>query len=63
VDFSNAFNLVRRDVFCQSTLENFPVLGPWVTWCYDSSSHLFYDGEIVCSSAKSEQQGGPSDLS
>jgi Reverse transcriptase (RNA-dependent DNA polymerase) len=59
VDFSNAFNLVRRDVFCQSTLEYFPALGPWVTWYYDSPSHLFYKGEIVCSSARDVQQGDP----
>jgi hypothetical protein len=59
VDFSNAFNLVRRDVFCQSTLEQFPTLGPWVTWCYDSPSHLFYEGEIVCDSARGVQQGDP----
>jgi Reverse transcriptase (RNA-dependent DNA polymerase) len=57
VDFSSAFNLVRRDVFCQSTLEHFPALGPWVTWCYDSPSHLFYEGEIVCNSARGVQQG------
>jgi hypothetical protein len=41
VEFSNAFNLVRRDLFCQSTLEHFPALGRWVTWCYYSPSHLF----------------------
>jgi hypothetical protein len=55
VDFSNAFNLVRRDVFCQSNLEHFPALGPWVTWCYDSPSHLFYERETVCSSARGAQ--------
>jgi Reverse transcriptase (RNA-dependent DNA polymerase) len=59
VDFSNAFNLIRRDVFCQPTLEHFPALGPWVTWCCDSPSHLFYDGEIVCSSSRGVQQGVP----
>jgi Reverse transcriptase (RNA-dependent DNA polymerase) len=57
VDFSNAFNLVRHDVFCQSTLEHFPALGPWVTWCYDSPSHLFYEGQIVCNLARGVQQG------
>jgi hypothetical protein len=59
VDFSNALNLVRRDVFCQSTLENFPALGPWVALCYDSPSHLFYDGKIVCSSSRGVQQEDP----
>jgi hypothetical protein len=59
VYFSNAFNLVRRDVFCQSTLEHFPALGPWVTSCYDSPSHLFFEGEIVCNSARGVQQGDP----
>jgi Reverse transcriptase (RNA-dependent DNA polymerase) len=59
VDFSNAFNLVRRDVFCQSTLEHFPALGPWVPWFYDSQSNLFYEGEIVCNSVRGVQQGDP----
>jgi Reverse transcriptase (RNA-dependent DNA polymerase) len=59
VDFSNAFNLMRCDVFCQLTLEHFSSLGPWVTWCYDSPSHLFYEGEIVCISARGVQQGDP----
>jgi Reverse transcriptase (RNA-dependent DNA polymerase) len=59
VDFSNAFNLVRRDVSCQSTLEHFPAPGPWVTWCYFSPSHLFYEGEIVCNGARGVQQGDP----
>jgi hypothetical protein len=59
VDFSDAFNLVRREVFCQSTLEHFPALGPWVTWCYDSASHLFYEGEIACNGARGVQKGDP----
>jgi hypothetical protein len=59
VDFSIDFNLVWRDVFCQSTLEHFPALGPWDTWCHDYPSHLFYEGEIVSSSARDVQQGDP----
>jgi Reverse transcriptase (RNA-dependent DNA polymerase) len=59
VDFSIDFNLVWRDVFCQSTLEHFPALGPWVTWCYYYPSHLFYEGEIVSSIARYVQQGDP----
>jgi hypothetical protein len=30
VDFSNAFNLVSRDIFSAAILEHFPTLGPWV---------------------------------
>jgi Reverse transcriptase (RNA-dependent DNA polymerase) len=63
VDFSNAFNLVRGDAFCQSTLEHFPALGPWVTSCYDSPSHLFYEVETVCNSARGVRQGDPLGLS
>jgi hypothetical protein len=59
VDFSNAFNLVRRQVLCQSTLEYLPALGPWVICFYDSPSHLFYDKEIFCSSSRGVQHGDP----
>jgi hypothetical protein len=50
VAFSNAFNS-----------DHLRALGPWVTWCYDSPSHLFYEGDIVCSSNRGAQaqQGDP----
>jgi hypothetical protein len=52
VDFSNAFNLVSRDIFSAAILEHFPTLGPWVTWCYDKPSNLFFDGKVICSADK-----------
>jgi hypothetical protein len=42
VDFSNAFNLVSRNVFSAAIFEHFPTLGPWVTWCYDNPSNLHF---------------------
>jgi hypothetical protein len=41
IDFSNAFNLVSRDIFSAAIFEHFPTLGPWVTWCYDNPSTWF----------------------
>jgi hypothetical protein len=41
VEFSNAFNLVSRDIFSAAILKHFPTLGPWVTWCYDNPSNCF----------------------
>jgi hypothetical protein len=39
--------------------DHFPVLGPWVTWCSDSLFQIFYEGEIVCNSARGVQHGDP----
>jgi hypothetical protein len=59
VDVSNAFNLVSRDIFSAAIFEHFPTLGPWMTWCYDNPSNLFFDGKVICSSGQGVQQGDP----
>ena len=53
VDFSNAFNSVRRDVFMKQVLSNFPEIFPFVHQCYRRSSLLSLD------SAEGAQQGDP----
>jgi hypothetical protein len=59
VDFSNAFDLLSRDIFSAAIFEPFPTLGPWVTWCYDNPSTLLVDGKVICSSGQGMQQGDP----
>ena len=55
VDFSNAFNTVDRGTFLAACRAQFPGLGAWTRWCYAFASHLFYDAELLESSAGVQQ--------
>jgi len=56
LDFRNAFNTCRRDVFLERLAIHVPELLPYVTLCHGTSSTLTF-GEGTISSAESIQQG------
>jgi len=58
IDFENAFNLINRDIFINTVREHFPEMYNWVSWCYCSSSNLYYSNNIINSSL-GVQQGDP----
>ena len=45
VDFKNAFNCVKRDVFLRAFRRHLPGLSAWAEWTYGTPSHLFFAGE------------------
>ena len=58
VDLRNAFNNVSRAEMMTCVESSFPVLLPWVRWCYSSDSHLWYQ-DWRLSSQEGVQQGDP----
>ena len=58
VDFSNAFNTIRRDKILEATKAHIPTLLPFVHSVYSSSSTLLWEGELLLSS-EGIQQGDP----
>ena len=58
LDFSNAFNTVRREVVLSTLSTNFPSLSRWATWCYRQPTRLQFD-EWVVESSCGVQQGDP----
>jgi len=58
LDFRNAFNTCRRDVFLERLAMHVPELLPYATLCYGTSSTLTF-GEGTISSAEGIQQGDP----
>ena len=58
LDFSNAFNSVRRDKMLQACLLHAPALYPLVHSAYSKSSYLFFESTII-DSAEGVQQGDP----
>lgn len=58
VDFSNAFNTVRRDVIAETFAQEAPELYSFIRSCYEHPSFLIY-GEYVILSCEGFQQGDP----
>ena len=58
LDFSNAFNSIRRDVMFTSVLREMPELYPFVHLCYNNASLLSF-GEFMLQSDEGAQQGNP----
>uniref|UniRef100_A0A1X7TNR1 Uncharacterized protein n=1 Tax=Amphimedon queenslandica TaxID=400682 RepID=A0A1X7TNR1_AMPQE len=56
LDFSKAFNSVRRDRMLSAVRDMCPSIFPLVHSSYSESSHLFWSDEILCS-AEGVQQG------
>ena len=58
LDFSNAFNSIRRDAVLEATAQFAPALVPYVTSAYGSPSTLWYGNNLI-ESAEGLQQGDP----
>ena len=58
IDFHNAFNCVRRDIFLNRVLSDFPKVFPFVNQCYRQQSLLSF-GDFRIDSAEGVQQGDP----
>ena len=58
IDFSNAFNSVRRDVILEAVQQHIPELLPYATSSYAAPSSLEF-GEHNLSSESGAQQGDP----
>ena len=58
LDFSNAFNTVRREAVLSAVTANFPGLSRWATWCYRQPTRLQF-AEWVVESSSGVQQGDP----
>jgi len=54
VDLSNAFNRISRATIFHEVQNIFPLLFPWVEYCY-SSSPLLFENETILSSAGVQQ--------
>ena len=59
VDFKNAFNSIRRDVFLRRVLHYCPSLYPMVYQCYSKASNLFFGPTYIIKSQEGAQQGDP----
>ena len=62
IDYHNAFNCVRRDVFLRNVRQEVPALYRQAYQAYGAPSELYYHGDIsnnVISSAEGVQQGDP----
>lgn len=58
LDFSNAFNTVRREAMFEAVRDELPELYPFVYMCYGNASLLSF-GEHLLSSEEGAQQGDP----
>ena len=58
IDFSNAFNCVRRDVILKRIFTDFSEIFPFVNQCYRNPTLLLF-GENVLMSNEGVQQGDP----
>ena len=59
VDFKNAFNSIRRDVFLRRVLHYCPSLYPMVYQCYSKASSLFFGPTYIIKLQEGAQQGDP----
>ena len=57
-DFSNAFNILRREAVLEDVRSHFPELEHWVRWTYCDHSNLRF-GRHKLSSQVGMQQGNP----
>ena len=58
IDFSNAFNCIRRDHLAECIAQHIPALSAFFTACYEDASYLTF-GDHTISSAEGLQQGDP----
>ena len=58
LDFSNAFNSIRRDAVLEATAQFAPALVPYVLSSYGSSSNLWFGKDLIASD-EGLQQGDP----
>ncbi|XP_026410732.1 uncharacterized protein LOC113305956 [Papaver somniferum] len=58
IDFSNAFNMVRRTQLIKEVRLHCPGISRWVEFCYLRLAKLYYD-QYILSSALGVQQGDP----
>jgi hypothetical protein len=58
MDFRNAFNEVKRESFLEEVRLKFPVIYPWVYFCYSSEAPLFIEDKTIFAST-GVQQGDP----
>ena len=58
IDFSNAFNSVRRDVILEAVQRHIPELLPYASSCYSEPSSLTFGGHRIASETGA-QQGDP----
>ena len=58
IDFSNAFNSLRRDVILDSIQKDFPGIFAFINSCYSSRSYLRF-GQFNINSDEGVQQGDP----
>jgi hypothetical protein len=58
LDFSNAFNSIRRDAVLEATAQFAPALIPYISSSYGSSSNLWYGKDLIASD-EGLQQGDP----
>ena len=58
LDFSNAFNTIRRDTMFESVRELLPEIYPFVFMCYSSASMLRFGPHLIMSD-EGVQQGDP----
>ncbi|XP_026378181.1 uncharacterized protein LOC113272583 [Papaver somniferum] len=58
IDFSNAFNMVRRSYLIREVRFHCPGIYRWVEFCYVRPVKLYYD-QYILSSVLGVQQGGP----
>ena len=59
LDFTNAFNSVRRDTILISVADKMPELYRFVHASLDCSPKLSYGNDIIMASAEGSQQGDP----
>ena len=55
IDFSNAFNSVRRDKVLQNVREHAPERFPFVHQAYDKNSNLQFGNEVILSMEGAQQ--------
>ena len=58
LDFSNAFNSIKRDCVIEAVRQHCPKAALWVESCYGQASHLHFGG-ITIESSTGVQQGDP----
>ncbi len=58
LDYSNAFNSIRRDVIAENLFKVTPELLHWYEACYSQASYLSFGNEIIISDTGT-QQGAP----
>ena len=58
LDFTNAFNTLRRDEILRTVEQEIPELYPFVWTCYSEPTHLCF-GDYTLSSEEGVQQGDP----